>query len=109
MEKAGYAQFVVRDGDGKQVTIDNGEFLTSLQEKMMSTQPDMMVQYAHILHRHFRENGFRSPEVYVDSYVAVNGRLGRPLVNSITDLSREQDSFKHKTWLLPFGDEIKGI
>lgn len=109
MEKAGYAQFTVRDADGRQATVDNREFLTPLQEKMMSTQPDMMIQYAHILHHHFARNGFTSPEIYVDSYVAVNGRLGKPLVGGMTDLAKEKDSFAHKSWLLPFGDEIKGI
>jgi len=109
MEKAGYAQFIVKDADGHQVVVDNREFLTPLQEKMMSTQPDMILQYAHILRDHYAAAGFRSPEVYVDSYVALNGRLGKPLVNSLTDLSKEEESFKHKPWILPFGNEIKGI
>jgi len=109
MEKAGYAQFVVRDADGRQALVDNRKFLTPLQEKMMSTQPDMMLQYAHILRDHFQKNGFTSPGVYVDSYVTVNGRLGKPLVNSVTNLANERDSFQHKAWILPFGDEIKGL
>ena len=109
MEKAGYAQFTVKDTDGKQIVVDNREFLTPLQEKMMSTQPDMILQYAHILRDHYAAQGFRSPQVYVDSYVAVNGRLGKPLVNSLTDLSQEKESFNHKPWILPFGNEIKGI
>lgn len=109
MEKAGYAQFIVRDADGKKVVVDNREFLTPLQEKMMSTQPDMILQYAHLLRDHYARQGFRSPEVYVDSYVAVNGRLGKPLINPLTDLSKEKESFHPKPWILPFGNEIKGI
>ena len=109
IEKAGYAQFTVRDTGGKQLIVDNRDFLTPLQEKMMSTQPDMILQYAHILRDHYKKTGFRSPEVYVDSYVTVNGRLSRPLVHTLTDLSKEEESFKHKPWILPFGDEIKGI
>ena len=109
VEKAGYAQFVVRDADGRQAMVDNGEFLTPLQEKMMATQPDMLLQYAHILRDHFTSEGFRSPRVYVDSYVTLNGRLGRPLVSSSTDLAQEKDSFAHKDWILSLGNEIKGI
>lgn len=109
MEKAGYAQFVVKDTTGHQAIVDNREFLTPLQEKMMSTQPDMMLQYAHVLQKHFESKGFESPGVYVDSYVTVNGRLGKPMVNSLTDLAKEKESLRHKTWLLPFGNEIKGI
>lgn len=109
MEKSGYAQFYVRDTTGNQVMVDNRDFLTPLQEKMMSTQPDMMVQYAHILRDHFSAKGFVAPEVYVDSYVAVNGRLGKPLVDTRTDLAKQTDSFRHKHWILPFEHDIKGI
>jgi hypothetical protein len=109
MEKAGYAEFIARDAEGRQALVDNRDFLTPLQEKMMSTQPDMMLQYAHILSKHFVSQGFRSPEIYVDSYVTLNGRLGRPLVDATTDLAKENESFKHKEWLLPFGNEIKGL
>jgi hypothetical protein len=109
MEKAGYAQFTLRDAEGSTIQVDNARFLTPLQEKMMSTQPDMILQYAHILRDHYTEEGFRAPEVYVDSYVALNGRLGKPLVDSLTDLSKEKESFSHKPWILPFGNEIKGI
>lgn len=109
MEKAGNALFKVEDADGKTFIVDNHQFLTPLQEKMMSTQPDMMLQYAHVLRDHYAEQGLESPRVYVDSYVALNGRLGTPLVDSRTDLAKERESFKHKTWILPIGDEIKGI
>ena len=109
MEKAGYAQFTIVDREGKRVVVDNADFLTPLQEKMMATQPDMMLQYAHILRDHYEHKGFLAPQVYVDSYVTVNGRLGKPLVNPITDLASLSESYKHKDWILPFGDEIKGI
>jgi len=109
IEKAGYAQFIVKDSLGNHVVVDNRQFLTPLQEKQMATQPDMILQYAHILRDHYTAKGFRDPEVYVDSYVSLNGRLGKPLVDSLTNLSKETESFKHKPWILPFGNEIKGI
>lgn len=109
MEKAGYTQFTVKDATGKQITVNNNDFLTVLQEKMMSTQPDMMVQYAHILRDYYAQNGFVSPQVYVDSYVALNGRMGKPLVSPTTDLAKEKDSFQHKLWILPFNETIKGF
>lgn len=109
MEKAGYAQFTVKDQMGRQTMVNNTEFLTPLQEKMMSTQPDMLLQYAHFLRDYYTQHGFKSPRVYVDSYVALNGRLGRPLVNSTTDLAAEQESFTHKTWITSFNDKIIGF
>ncbi len=109
MEKAGYAQFTVKDQTGQQAVVNNSEFLTPLQEKMMSTQPDMILQYAHILRDHYTKLGFKNPAVYVDSYVALNGRLGNPLVMPGVNLAQQAESFHHKAWITPFKDEIKGF
>jgi hypothetical protein len=109
IEKAGSAQFIVKDSAGSIVAVDNTKFLTPLQEKMMSTQPDMILQYAHMLRDHYAGHGFKSPEVYVDSYVTVNGRLGKPLVDPKVDLAKEADSFSHKPWILSFNNEIAGF
>lgn len=109
IEKAGYAQFTIKDADGRFAVANNNEFLTVLQEKMMSTQPDMILQYAHILRDHYARLGFKLPEVYVDSYVTLNGRGGKVFINPHTDLAKESDSFKPKSWILPMNDEIKGF
>lgn len=109
MEKAGYAQFTVKDQSGHQTIVNNTAFLTPLQEKMMSTQPDMLLQYAHILRDYYTQEGFKNPEVYVDSYVTLNGRLGRPLVSPSVNLADKEDSFKHKEWITSFNDTISGL
>ncbi len=109
MEKAGSAQFIVKDSEGKAVAVDNTKFLTALQEKMMSTQPDMILQYAHMLRDYYAGLGFKSPQVYVDSYVTLNGRLGKPLIDSKIDLAKETDTFSHKPWILSFNNEIAGF
>jgi len=102
MEKAGYAQFIVKDETGKVVVVDNQKFLTKLQEKMMSTQPDMILQYAHILRDYYKKNGFQNPAVYVDSYVALNGSLGKTFVNPKVNLANEKESFAHKSWIMTY-------
>lgn len=109
MEKAGYAQFTVRDKNGRQVIVNNENFLTPLQEKMMATQPDMILQYAHILRDYYAQKGFVAPEVYADTYVALNGRLGQPLINPNANLAQESESFYHKSWILPLNNDIKGF
>jgi len=109
MEKAGTAQFIVKDSEGNFVSVDNTKFLTALQEKMMSTQPDMILQYAHMLRDYYVRQGFKSPKVYVDSYVTLNGRLGRPLIDPNVDLAKEADSFSHKPWILSSNNEIAGF
>lgn len=110
MEKAGYANFkVVNPQNGQRFYIDNTEFLTRFQEKQMSAQPDFILEYAHHLEDHFQEHGIADPKIYVDSYVALNGRPSQRYVNPEIDLTEIQPSLKHRTWLLPFDDEIKGL
>ncbi|QWX82733.1 HTTM domain-containing protein [Cellulophaga sp. HaHaR_3_176] len=110
MEKAGYAQFKVVDKEkGTSFLVDNDDFLSSFQEKQMSTQPDFILQYAHFLANHFSDNGEKNIAVYVESYVALNGRLSQPYVDPKVDLVEEKDSFKPKKWILNFNDDIKGF
>ncbi|AVR43947.1 HTTM domain-containing protein [Christiangramia fulva] len=110
MEKVGYAQFIVEDKDsGKRFYIDNGQYLTPFQEKQMSTQPDFILQYAHFLAEEFREKGHENIEVHVENFVALNGRRSRKYIDPEADLLEYEDSFRHKTFILPFNDEIKGI
>jgi len=110
MEKAGYAQFKVKDSvTGKQFHVDNSDFLNTFQEKQMSFQPDFILEYAHFLGDHFASQGHKNLEVYVESYVALNGRLSQPFIDPTVDLLQEKESFKHKTWILEFNDDIKGL
>jgi len=110
MEKAGYANFKIVDGQsGEQFYVDNTDFLTAFQEKQMATQPDFILEYAHFLSDHFEQQGHRNIEVYVESYVALNGRRSRPYIDPEVNLANIKKSFKHKDWILPFDDEIKGL
>jgi len=110
MEKAGYATFTVRDAiTKKEITVNNSRFLTTFQEKQMAFQPDFILEYAHYLHDYYKKQGVNEPEVYVESYVALNGRLSQKYIDSKINLAIENESFKHKTWILPFNDEIKGF
>lgn len=101
MEKAGTAFFFVHDEKtGKKVEIDNKEYLTFLQEKMMATQPDMMVDYAKFLKQTFIQKGFTNPKVTVNSFVTLNGCGSREFIDPTVDLSSESNSFlKNKNWV----------
>ncbi|MCY2687909.1 HTTM domain-containing protein [Salinimicrobium sp. TH3] len=110
MEKAGYAQFRIVDREnGKSFYVNNGNFLTPFQEKQMSFQPDFILQYAHFLGDHYRKKGIEQVEVYVDSHVALNGRKSTPFINPRVNLLEHQDTFRQKTFILPFNDTIKGL
>ena len=110
MEKAGYTQFYVTDAKTqKKKFVDNSRFLTPFQEKQMAFQPDFILEYAHYLHEYYKKTGVVDPIVTVDCYVALNGRLSTRYIDPTVDLAKEKESFQHKTWILPFNDEIKGF
>ncbi len=103
MEKGGATFFFVRNPDtGRKFEVNNRSFLTAYQERMMETQPDMMLQYAHILAHYYREQGIARPEVTVQSYMTLNGSGSRLFVDSTVNLAAEQESlWGHKKWILP--------
>ncbi|WP_108803574.1 HTTM domain-containing protein [Aquimarina sp. Aq107] len=110
MEKAGYANFkIVDQKTGKRFYVDNDDFLTPFQQKQMATQPDFILEYANYLKKHFEKQGHQNVQVFVESYVALNGRLSSQYIDPKVDLGKQKESFKHKTWIIPFKDEIKGL
>lgn len=103
MEKAGTASFKIVDGKtGKRFYVDNKDFLTSFQEKQMATQPDMIIEYAHYLRDHFASQGHQNIEIYVDSYVTLNGAPSRLYIDPHVDLTKEKDTWSHKEWVLEY-------
>lgn len=102
MEKAGMAEFHVADDRGVQRMVDNKLYLSPQQEKMMATQPDMILQYAHYLDKVFQAEGIKDPKVYADVFVALNGRQSRRFIDPDQDLSAINDSWAHKTWVLSY-------
>ena len=110
MEKRGYANFkVVNQKTDEFFYVDNDDFLTSFQQKQMSFQPDFILEYAHFLADHFKAQGHQDLAIYVESYVALNGRRSRPYVDPNINLLTQKRSFEPKTWILPFNDDIYGL
>ena len=110
VEKIGYTNFkVVNKTSGSSFYVRNGHFLTDLQIKQMSFQPDMILEYAHYLGDHFKNQGHRNIGIYAESFVSLNGRSNQQFIDPEVDLLLEKESFKHKHWIKPFKDEIKGF
>lgn len=103
IEKAGTAFFFVRDKTtGKETEISNCDYLTPMQEKMMATQPDMLINYAHFIKQDFENKGYKNIEVVAQSYVTLNGTPSQLIVDKHIDLSKEENNYKIKNWILPF-------
>jgi hypothetical protein len=103
MEKAGSGTFVVKDTQNNRTYEDNNsKYLIPIQEKMMATQPDLILQYAHYLAKIYKENGIQDPAIYANIDVTLNGRNSSPFVNPNTNLANEKWSWKHYHWILPY-------
>jgi vitamin K-dependent gamma-carboxylase len=97
VEKTGLVEFrVVEPTTGRTWRIDPRDELTVQQTKMMSTQPDLILQYAHHLAERFGGN----VEVYADAWCSLNGRPSARLIDPAVDLARERDSLAPKTWIV---------
>ncbi len=103
MEKAGTATFYVKDTKtGKEGIVDNSEFLNAHQEKQMAMQPDMILQFAHFLGKHYAQKGVYKPEVRAEVYVTLNARPSKLLIDPYRDLMKEKDSFTSKDWIIHY-------
>lgn len=101
IEKAGYAQFKVSDERGNELWVDNADFLTPVQEKMLSTQPDLMLQYADYLKTHYEAQGVSNATVRADVHVTFNGRPSQPFIDPTVDLAALEDNWEEKAWIIP--------
>ncbi len=102
MEKAGTATFYVKDRlTGREGEVINSDFLNPHQEKQMAMQPDMILQYAHYLQKHYAQNGVHEPAVRAEVYVTLNGQPSRLLIDPAVDLTTIRDGWAHKKWILP--------
>ncbi|AEE49624.1 HTTM domain-containing protein [Haliscomenobacter hydrossis] len=100
MEKAATAQFYVQDrATGREGMVVNQDFLCSHQEKQMAMQPDLILQYAHFLKKHYTKQGLKDPKVRAEVYVTLNGRPSRLYFDPQLDLGRLRDGWRHKDWL----------
>lgn len=112
MHKEGYARFFVRDAvTGRELEVNNCAFLTPQQEDQMSTQPDMILQYADILANYYRGRKLQfgdstavigQPEVFAEIYVSLNGRPSQLFVSKDTELSNLDYNLFHREWIEPF-------
>jgi hypothetical protein len=101
MEKAGTATFYVKDTKtGKEGIVNNRDFLNDHQEKQMAMQPDMILQFAHFLGKHYEKKGVYKPHVRAEVYVTLNARPSKLLIDPNINLMQQKDTFKPKKWIL---------
>ncbi len=103
MEKAGMVQFKVHDAinPALQEEVCNVNYLTPHQEKMMATQPDMILQFAQFLKKEYKNKGIE-PVITVDAYVSLNGKGSRRFVKEGIDLALINSNTPHNQWITKY-------
>ena len=77
------------------------DYLTRLQTRLASTQPDMVLELAQLVARDFEARGLGPVRVYADCEVSFNGRSRARLIDPNIDLAAVSDGLAPKRWILP--------
>lgn len=95
MEKNGTIEFAARDTSGKLEDVNEQSMLTPFQLKMMSTQPDLILQFAHHIQKANEEKGKKIQAVFADAQVSLNGRSATTYFGpEINLLNRKDELYK---------------
>lgn len=99
--RSGTASYrVVNKATNKLIPINLDKFLTKKQQRGASTKPDIIWQFAQHLKQHFAEKNI-DVSVYVRTYVSINGKPSKQLINPTIDLANQKwYHFKHHDWIL---------
>lgn len=88
-EKGAHAELVVVDRDtGARSVVPASAYYTQQQARLMSEEPALIVQFAHVVADDFRGHGVRNVAVYARSYAALNGRHPQVFVDPRANLGR---------------------
>ncbi|EPR74039.1 Vitamin K-dependent gamma-carboxylase [Winogradskyella psychrotolerans RS-3] len=99
--KSGRTTYKVINAETNQVIpIKLNDYLTKKQQRGASTKPDIIWQFSRHLKQDFAKKGI-PVKVYVNSFVRVNGKPSKQLIDPKVDIANEEwHHFKHHDWIL---------
>lgn len=101
-EKNGSVTFLVKNKQsGRVLHVSPRRYLSPLQEREMSAQPDLILALAHHIARDFESRGEGPVEVRADALVSLNGRPAARLIAPEVDLTQVEDGLAPATFVLP--------
>ena len=106
IEKPSWATFFIKDSTGKEEEINLSNWLTVAQEKMVSSQPDMIVQFAGILRDKYKSIQDRDIKVRAEVWTSLNGRRSQLLIDPFRDLSKIENTWAERDYVLPIDSVI---
>ena len=114
IEKAGYTQFYIHEPKSdRKMLIQNCSYLTAQQEKMMSTQPDMILQFAKHLNEVYKDTiliegnekiHLINPKITVDAHASLFNKGSRLMIKPDINLTEQKRGFKNKDWITNYED-----
>jgi len=105
IEKRAHIDFTIVDKTtGKTTIILPEKYLTKQQYLMMSTQPDMILQFAHFIKDQYYQKGIKNIEVKAECYATLNGGKGRLLIDPTVNLAEQQDGWATKSWITEYNN-----
>lgn len=112
IEKVGYCTFYISpENSTAKKEILPSDYLTDQQIKQMSTQPDMILQFAHFLRDEFKDSCIHTndtticlgtPKVFVDARVTLFNKASRVFVDPMRNLAEEPYDLQHREWIIPY-------
>jgi hypothetical protein len=79
--------------------IDNAQYLTPFQEKQMAIQPDFMLQFGQYIAQKNKDL-VSEPQVFLNSFITINGRTSRRYIDPNVDLLNESDNWGNKPYII---------
>ena len=107
MEKAGWTTFFIQNEEGEEREFPTGSFLTPNQDKMMSTQPDLMVQTAKHIRQIWDDAYGERVKVRAEVWASLNGRRSQLMVDPFEDLASLENGWEPRTFVLPLDSVIR--
>jgi hypothetical protein len=103
------ARFFVHDPATDETwEVDPSSFLTPWQYRKMATQPDMLLQFGHLIAEEFtarnpRAAGTAPVEVHADVVASLNDRPPQTLIDPAVDLAATPRGLLPASWIVPLG------
>lgn len=105
--KRGGVEFYAVNPETKQrLPIDVRPMLSRFQYRRLISDPDLILQFAHRLAESFREDAFDDFQIHAVVLVSLNGRRPQLLIDPDIDLSRQQRSVLHQSFVLPLTETL---
>ena len=109
IEKTGKIEYRIKTSETEtEIRIYPRKQLAPFQYKMLCTQWDMILEYAHHLKNEFENKGHQNVSVFADSFVSLNGRKSQRGIDPKIDLTTiSPDSWVPRFWVLPLGEDLR--